>query len=117
MSDEPDPAASPPAPPSEGVDSGGDEAGPERARIPDFVRRAMSAGFEAASKSKDDLLRVASSEIRSWLDRLDLDTELKKALSKMVVEIKTEIRFRPTEDGQSAPEVSHDVRLKTGGKG
>lgn len=78
----------------------------------DFVRRAVSAGFEVASRSKDDLVRVATTEIRSWLDRLDLDTELARALSRMVVEVKAEIRFRQNEDGTLVPESTVDTKIK-----
>jgi hypothetical protein len=33
-------------------------------------------------------------------------------LSKMVVEVKAEIRFRPREDGTLGPEVTSDVQVK-----
>ncbi len=93
-----------------------DEAAHERVGISDFMRRAVHAGFEAASRSKDDVLRVAATEIRAWLDRLDLEAELGKALAKMVVEVKTEIRFRPACGGTPARDVTHEVRIKSDGK-
>ena len=80
--------------------------------ITDFVRRAVSAGVGAAARSKDDIMRAAASEMRNWLERLDVNNEVLKALSKMVIEVKTEIRFRPTEDGRIAPEASNDVKVK-----
>ena len=76
------------------------------------VRRAMAAGLGVASRSKDDLVRAATSEIGSWLDRLDVQGELAKVLSKMVVEVKAEIRFRPKEDGTLAPEITSDLHVK-----
>jgi hypothetical protein len=79
--------------------------------ISDFVRRAVSAGIEAASRGKNDFVRVATTEVRSWLDRLDLDTEIVKAMSRMVLEVKAEVRFRPT-DGKLAPEATGDVKIK-----
>jgi hypothetical protein len=85
--------------------------------LSDFVRRAVAAGMEAAGRSKEDIVRVASSEIRNWLDHLELDTELRKALSKMVLEVKAEIRFRPTEDGKLVPETEADVKVRGPGKG
>ena len=80
--------------------------------ISDRVKRAMAAGLEAAARSKDDLLRAAGSEVGAWLDRLDVQSELVKVLSKMVVEVKAEIRFRPRDDGTLAPEISTDVKTK-----
>ena len=84
--------------------------------IGDFVRRAVSAGVGAASRSKDDILRVAAGEVRSWLERLNLPDELAKALTKTVIEVKTEIRFRLTEDGKLVPETTNDVKMKPSGK-
>lgn len=84
---------------------------PERG-VTDFVRRALSAGVGAASRSKDDIMRVAASEVRGWLEHLNLNDEIAKALAKMVIEVKTEIRFRPAEDGKLVPETSNDVKLK-----
>lgn len=109
MADEP-PAPPPDAPPEDDDEDLRRER--ERIGLGDFVRRAVSAGFEAASRSKDEVVRVATTEIRAWLDHLDLDQELVKALSKMVVEVKTEIRFRPTEDGKLAPEAEHEMKIK-----
>jgi hypothetical protein len=87
----------------ESADSGG---------LSDRVRRAMAAGLEVASRSKDDLMRAATSEIGSWLDRLDVQGELAKVLAKMVVEVKAEIRFRPKEDGTLTPEITSDLHVK-----
>ncbi len=60
-------------------------------------------------------MRVAASEMRAWLEHLDFNNELLKTLSKMVIEVKTEIRFRPspTDDGKITPEAVNDVKIKT----
>jgi hypothetical protein len=96
---------------------GGDDE-PTRERgdrgLSDLVKRAMSAGFEKASRSKDDLVRAATNEMRAWLDRLDLQSEMAKALTKMVVEVKAEIRFRPRADGKLEPETSEsEIKIKS----
>jgi hypothetical protein len=85
--------------------------------LSDFVRRAVSAGLEAASRGKSDIVRVATTEVRSWLDKLDLDTEIVKALSKMVLEVKAEIRFRPAEGGggKLVPEATGEMKIKPKG--
>ena len=127
MSDEPNktaPAApEPPAPPASArIDDGegsatDDERGSERSdrtdrSITDFVRRAVSAGVVAAARSKDDIKRAAGGEIRGWLEHLNLSEEIEKALSRMVIEVKTEIRFRSTEDGKIISEATNDVKVK-----
>ena len=84
----------------------------ERATLSDFVRRAVSAGVGAAARSKDDIMRAAAGEMRSWLERLNLNDELAKAFTKLVVEVKTEIRFRPNEEGKLVPETSNTYKVK-----
>jgi hypothetical protein len=92
---------------------GGERERNERG-LTDFVRRAVSAGVGAASRSKDDIMRAAAGEMRNWLEHLNLDEELAKVLTKVVIEVKTEIRFRPTEDGKLAPETTNDIKVKPG---
>jgi hypothetical protein len=93
---------------------GGDDEPARERGLSDLVKRAMSAGLEVASRSKDDFVRVATNEMRTWLDRLDLQSELAKALTKMVVEVKAEIRFRPRADGKLEPETTDsEIKIKT----
>jgi hypothetical protein len=114
---DPDERLPPPPVPTEGLE---DERGAERGdrgergerSISDFVRRAVSAGVVAASRSKDDIMRAAGTEVRSWLEHLNLHEEITKVLSKMVVEVKTEIRFRPNDEGRVVPETTNEVKIK-----
>src|SRR3954467_11641304 len=86
----------------------------DRTGITDFVRRAVSAGVGAARRSKDDIMRAAAGEMRNWLEHLNLNEELAKALAKLVIEVKTEVRFRPTDDGKIVSETTNDVKIKPG---
>ena len=106
--DEAAPGAVPPA-----DDRSGAERQERDRTLTDFVRRAVSAGVGAASRSKDDIMRVAAGEMRTWLEHLDFNNELLKTLSKMVIEVKTEIRFRPTDDGKIVPDAVNDVKVKS----
>ena len=109
MADEParpDEVPPPPVSPEE------DEDRDRPPGISDFVRRAVLAGLGAATRSKDDVMRIAAGEVRTWLDRMDLDEEIVKALSRMVVEVKTEIRFRTNDEGKLVPEATHDTKVK-----
>lgn len=81
--------------------------------LTDFVKRAMNAGLEVASRSKDDLVRVATNEMRLWLDRLDVQNEIAKALTTLVVEVKAEIRFRPKAGGGVEPEITSEVKTQS----
>jgi hypothetical protein len=66
--------------------------------ISDFVRRAVSVGVGAAQRSRDDIMRAAGTEVRSWLERLNVHDELVKLLSKVSVELKAEIRFKARDE-------------------
>jgi len=70
----------------------------------DFVRRAVSVGVGAAQRSKEDIMRAAGTEVRSWLEHLNVHDELVKLLSKMSVEVKAEVRFRPRDEKPEKPE-------------
>jgi hypothetical protein len=91
-----------------------DERGERDHSLSDFVRRAVSAGVGAAAKSKDDIMRAAAGEMRVWLEHLNMNEELAKVLTKLVIEVKTEVRFRPTDDGKIVPETSNEFRVKPG---
>ena len=112
----PRPAAVPPEP-AETSDDEVTSPGGDRDRegsITDFVRRAVSAGVGAATRSKDDIVRVAAGEMRTWLEHLNLNEEVAKALTKLVIEVKTEIRFRPNDEGKIVSETSNDIKVKPG---
>ncbi len=96
-------------------ESGDAEARQDRG-LSDRVRRAMAAGLEAATRSKDDLVRAATAEIGSWLDRIDVQSELAKVLAKMVIEVKAEIRFHQRDDGSLKAEATSDVNVKPSSK-
>ena len=61
-------------------------------------------------ETKNGLHRVVASEIRSYLERSDLADELAKALGRVAIEIKTEIRFVPDSD---KPRVRSTVEVKS----
>lgn len=107
--------AEPAGAPENATDPGEPRGDGERERdrgVSDFFRRAVSAGFDAASRSKNDILRVATGEIRSWLDRMDLDRELIKALQKLTLEVKAEVRFRPNDEGRLIPETKAETKVR-----
>ncbi|MCI0573626.1 MAG: hypothetical protein L0Y66_23045 [Myxococcaceae bacterium] len=112
-------------------DSLDDEApqGEPRVRVPEFVRKMAVAGLGAffmteegirnlagqlklpkealghllaqAEKTKDEVGRIASEEIRRFLQSDTLREEFLKLLSGMTVEIKAEVRLVPPKEGAS----------------
>jgi hypothetical protein len=91
-----------------------EERGEREHTLSDFVRRAVSAGVGAAARSKDDIMRAAAGEMKSWLDHLNVNEELAKVLTKLVIEVRTEVRFRPAEDGKIVPEATNTYKVKPG---
>jgi len=66
-------------------------------------------------------LEIARAELRRFLDRIDLNQELQALLAQFSVEVKTEIRFAPSEDGsgvkpvvKTSAQVKRDPEGKTG---
>jgi hypothetical protein len=68
-------------------------------------------------ETKNGLYRVVAKEIRGFLQQNNLGEEIAKALGHLSVEIKTEIRFVPTEgagsDKLGSPEVRSSVQVKS----
>lgn len=62
--------------------------------------------------TKKAILRVVAKEVRDVLQATDLKRELQSALTNMAIEVRTEIRFRPNEDGQPEPEVKSQASVK-----
>jgi hypothetical protein len=105
--------------------------------IPDIVRRTFYAGLGAvftteegirklasdfhlpkditnyliqqAAASKDELFRVVGKELRSFLENVNISGELKKLLTSLSFEIKTEIRFIPNDQAVSG--VKPDLKI------
>jgi hypothetical protein len=98
-----------------------------RGFVPEFVRKVAVAGLGAlfmteegirslagqlklpkevlgfilshAEKTKDDIGRVVSEEVRRFLQSEKLREEFVKLMAGMTVEIKAEVRLKPTEPG------------------
>ena len=108
--------------------------------LPDVVRRAINAGTTAfsstedgirrlvsefnlprdvaaylimqAAASKDEVLRIIGSEMRHFLETVNLSGELQKLLTSLSFEIKTEIRFIPNSESLVKPEIKNKVGVK-----
>jgi isopentenyl diphosphate isomerase/L-lactate dehydrogenase-like FMN-dependent dehydrogenase len=113
--------------------------------IPDLLRRTVYAGMAAvfstdegvrrivsemklprevanyvvqqAASSKDELFKIVAREVRGFLDSMNVSGELKKLLTSLSFEVKTEIRFIPNDEAVGIkPEVRRRVAVKRDGK-
>jgi hypothetical protein len=62
-------------------------------------REWLSTILSKTEKTRRGVADVLKNELRRFLEGLDLQQELTKLLSSMVLEVKTEIRFVPTKEG------------------
>ena len=59
--------------------------------------------------TKNAVVGVVAREVREFLQKADLATELQRVLTSLSFEIRTEIRFKPNDAGGLTPEVKADV--------
>jgi hypothetical protein len=111
-----------------------------QAVIPDVVKRTFAAGLGAvfaseegvrkllsdfhlpkdvanylvtqAQGTKDEVYRLVAQEVRSWLDRVDIQRELTRFLTMVSVEVKTEVRFIPNDQALVKPDIKRKVSVK-----
>lgn len=69
------------------------------------IRRGQGLVSGVAQGTKEELVRMISAEVRSFLDKMDAADLVQEIVSGLVIEMKTEIRFRRAEDGKLEPQV------------
>jgi hypothetical protein len=72
-------------------------------------REVVGILFSQIDETKNALVRGVAREVRDFLEATDMAAELRKALTSLSFEIKTEIRFIPNESGGG---IKPDVRAK-----
>lgn len=96
--------------------------GPENVR--QFVselrlpKEALALLLAQIDDTKAGLQRAVSRELRDFLEKANLSEELARVLTKLTLEIKTEVRFVPNEGHSqgSSPKVKSDVAVKRTGQ-
>lgn len=68
-------------------------------------KRGQGLVTGVAQGTKEELVRIFSHEVRGFLDKMDAVDLVQQIVSGLVIEMKTEIRFRRDDDGQLEPEV------------
>ena len=78
-------------------------------------KEALSLLLSQLEESKNGLYRALAKELRDFLEQTNFTEELVAALTKLTFEIRTEIRFVPSQPGSGegiSPEVRAKVNLK-----
>ena len=68
--------------------------------------------FEQIDETKNGMLRIVAKEFRDFLEHTELAEELRKVLTSLSFEVKTEIRFIPNDAGLVKPDVKSSVKAK-----
>ena len=107
--------------------------------LPELIKRLLDAGYDKLSEgpenvrnfvnemklpkevlnlllthideTKNGLYRVVAREIRDFLEHSSVSDEMARALTKLSLEIRTEVRFVPN-DASAKPEVHSEVRVR-----
>ena len=100
----------------EGIDRFG-EGKDMRQRVSDLKlpKEALALLLSQLEESKNGLYRALAKELRDFLEQTNFTEELVAALTKLTFEIRTEIRFVPSQTGSNesiTPEVRAKVNLK-----
>jgi hypothetical protein len=69
------------------------------------IKRGQGLVTGVAQGTKEELVRMISAEVRGFLDKMDAVELIQEIVSGLVIEMKTEIRFRRAEDGKVEPHV------------
>ncbi len=68
-------------------------------------KRGQGLVTGVAQGTKEELVRLISAEVRGFLDKMDAADLIQEIVSGLVIEMKTEIRFRRSEDGRLEPDI------------
>jgi hypothetical protein len=81
-------------------------------KLPREAREALSHTLSQLDETKNGVYRAISKEVRELLDRTSLAEELAKALSLLTLEVKMEVRFKPSTFDTNSKGLDASVRFK-----
>lgn len=80
-------------------------------------KRGQGLVTGVAQGTKDELVRMISHEVRGFLDKMDAADLVQQIVSGLVIEMKTEIRFRRDDSGRLEPEIrTSDTKVEHRGE-
>lgn len=115
----------------EARDRRGEGLGDNIKGVSDAFRKAVASGLRSVTSAealprellnyakrqidtgRDEVVRVASYQFRRFLDNVDVGGEMKKVLTALSFEVRTTVRFVPT-DEKLKPQTKTQVRVKRG---
>jgi hypothetical protein len=86
-------------------------------KLPREAKEALSHTLSQLDETKNGVYRAISKEVRELLDRTSLAEELAKALSLLTLEVKMEVRFKPSTFDTNSKGLDASVRFKRSSEG
>jgi len=86
-----------------------------RSVLGEVSREVIDHAREQIDKGKGELVTRVAKEFRDFLEKTDVSGEVKKILTEIQLEVKTEVRFVEREDGELEAQTT-GVRTKSTGK-
>lgn len=91
-----------------------------RTTLSDMPKEAVNFLVNQADQTKEQLLNLIAHEVREFLESADLSEELAKVLARLTLDIRTQIRFVPSEGTEGLalrPDLEYDVQVSRKPKG
>jgi hypothetical protein len=82
------------------------------------IRRGQDKVTDVAQGTKEEVLRIVGSEVRGFLDKMDIVDMMQQVVSGLVIDVNAQIRIRRDDEGKIATEVTkQDIALTNDGDG
>lgn len=82
-------------------------------RTASLAREIANYLFAQIDETKNGLMKAVAKEMRDFLEATDIASEIKRALTSLAFEVRTEIRFVPTDAQSSGVRPKVSVRTAT----
>ncbi len=87
-----------------------------RSAVSDMPKDAVNYVVQQAENTKEQLAALIAKEVREFLEGSDLSDELAKLLTKLSLEVRTQVRFVPNDEAIEPvgvkPVMSHEFSIK-----
>lgn len=80
-------------------------------------KEALSYTFSQLDETKNGVYRIIGKEVRDILEKTNLSEEIAKALSLLTLEMKMEVRFKPSETPGKGSPLAASVKVKRSERG
>jgi hypothetical protein len=71
-------------------------------------RRGQGIVTGVTQATKEELMRIVSSEVRSFLDKMDAIDLLQQVIAGLTVDVQMQIKFSRAEDGMAQPRITRN---------